>query len=244
MSALAFDGVSLVLGGTRLFDRIDLTIEPGERVAILADSGLGKSWLLRLAIGLVVPSSGTVRLMDRPLDEADADARRLLRARCGVAMQGGSLLGDLSVEENMRLALGSSGGRNSGGAARRIDRLLLEFALEQAATTRADRLSVGERRRAELARAFVRDPELLILDEPFEGAFARGDALEAQVRRRIVPQGRALLLLTQDEALAGRLCERVCRLSRGRLSQEPLSQGRLMPDAQQAAADTVPEAAS
>ena len=228
MSALlAFEGVSLVLGGTRLLDQVDLRIATGDRVAILADSGAGKSWLLRLAIGLVNPGSGTVRLMGTAMEDAGPDTRRLLRARCGVAMQGGSLLGDLSVEENMRLAIGSSDRR----AGRRIDRLLLEYGLEQAAATRADALSIGERRRAELARAFVRDPELLVLDEPFEGAFARSDMLEAQVRRRIVPQGRALLLLTQDRALAGRLCERVYRLDRGRLIQQD-------------AAVTVPDATS
>ncbi len=228
MSALlAFEGVSLVLGGTRLLDQVDLEVGPSERVAILADSGAGKSWLLRLAIGLVRPGSGTVRLMGVGLDEAAPDTRRLLRARCGVGMQGGSLLGDLSVEENMRLAIGTSDRR----AGRRIDRLLLDYGLEQAAATRADALSIGERRRAELARAFVRDPELLVLDEPFEGAFARADMLETQVRRRIVPQGRALLLLTQDRALAGRLCERVYRLDRGRLIQQD-------------AAVTVPDATS
>lgn len=228
---LAFEGVSLVLGGTRLLDQVDLAIEAGDRVAILADSGAGKSWLLRLAIGLVTPGSGTVRLMGVALADAPPDVRRLLRARCGVAMQGGSLLGDLSVEENMRLAIGTGDWSKGRRGRRRIDRLLLEYGLEQAATTRADALSIGERRRAELARAFVRDPELLVLDEPFEGAFARGDMLEAQVRRRIVPQGRALLLLTQDRALAGRLCERVYRLERGRLIQQD-------------AAVTVPDATS
>lgn len=213
---LAFESVSLVLGGVRLLDRIDLTIAAGERVAIVGESGSGKGWLLRLAVGLAEPGSGTVRLMGVALDEADTDARRLLRARCGLAMQGGSLLGDLTVEENMRLALGRVGGHDA-RAGRRIDRLLLEYGLEQAASIRADMLSIGERRRAELARAFMRDPDLLILDEPFEGAYARGAALEEQVRRRIVPHGRALLLLTQDAALAGRLCERVYRLEAGRL---------------------------
>ncbi|RJG54432.1 ATP-binding cassette domain-containing protein [Sphingobium terrigena] len=213
---LTFEGVSLILGGVRLLDRIDLTIAAGERVAIVGESGSGKGWLLRLAVGLAEPGSGTVRLMGVALDEADTDARRLLRARCGLAMQGGSLLGDLTVEENMRLALGRMGGRDA-QAGRRIDRLLLEYGLEQAASIRADMLSIGERRRAELARAFMRDPDLLILDEPFEGAYARSAALEEQVRRRIVPHGRALLLLTQDAALAGRLCERVYRLEAGRL---------------------------
>ncbi|MET0372058.1 MAG: ABC transporter ATP-binding protein [Sphingobium sp.] len=219
MELLRFDDVSLVLEGLRLLDDITLAIEVGERVAIIGDSGSGKSWILRLAMGLAEPTSGTIRLMDEPLDSLTGEERRLLRARCGLVMQGGSLLGELSVEDNLRLALDPTAA-GTARASRRIDRLLLEFGLEQNAMTRAGALSVGERRRAELARAFARDPDLLILDEPFEGAFARSDGLEAQVRRRIVPHGRALLLLTQDAALAERLCERTYRLDRGRLVQQ------------------------
>ena len=218
-SVLRFDAVSLVIGGVRLFDAIDFALDAGERVAIVGDSGSGKSWIQRLAIGLTVPTSGGIHLMNRALDEADQEERRLLRARCGLVMQGGSLLGGLSVEDNLRLAMGATSMRNV-RAARRIDRLLMEFGLEQYAAVPAALLSVGERRRAELARAFARDPDLLILDEPFEGAFARSQGLEAQVARRILPRNRALLLLTQDLALADRLCERTYRLEHGRLIQQ------------------------
>lgn len=227
---LRFEGVSLVLEGMRLLDDVSFAVSPGERVAIMGDSGTGKSWILRLALGLTEPSSGAIMLMGQAIDRLDTAERRLLRARCGLVMQGGSLLGDLSVEDNLRLALGATAG-STARATRRIDRLLLEFGLEQGATMRAGALSVGERRRAELARAFARDPDLLILDEPFEGAFARAHGLETQVWRRIVPHGRALLLLTQDELLARRMGERIYRLERGRLVQ-------------QAALETVPEATS
>lgn len=231
MSALlSFDAVSLVMGGARLLDSVAFTIAPAERVAIIGDSGSGKSWIQRLAIGLTDATSGTVRLMDLMLDALDKEERRLPRARCGLVMQGGSLLAELSVEDNLRLAMGALSARDT-RAARRIDRLLLEFGLEHVATATVGSLAVGERRRAELARAFSRDPDLLILDEPFEGAFARSAALEEQVRRRIVPHGRALLLLTQDADLAGRLCERIYRLERGRLLQQD-------------AVETVPAAAS
>ncbi|MEJ7927062.1 ABC transporter ATP-binding protein [Sphingobium sp. AN641] len=227
---LAFDRVGLVLGGSRLIDDLSLSVGPGERVAVLGDSGTGKSWLQRLAIGLAEPSAGTVRLMGVDLADAQGEERRRLRAHCGLVMQGGSLIGDYSVEENMRLALASPIARNT-RTARRIDRLLLDFGLEASASVPAAQLSVGERRRAELARAFVRDPDLLILDEPFEGAFARADGLEEQIRRRILPHDRALLLLTQDAAAAKRFCTRIYRLERGRLIQ-------------QGAADTVPAATS
>lgn len=215
---LSFEDVSLVLEGRRLLDHVSLTIAAGERVAVIGDSGSGKSWIQRLALGLTAPTSGTVRLMGVAVDGLDAAALRLLRARCGLAMQGGSLLGELSVEDNLRLALGTGAARAAG----RIDRLLLEFGLEQVAAVRAGALSVGERRRAELARAFARDPDLLILDEPFEGAYARAEGLERQVTRRIVPHDRGLLLLTQDAALAARMGERVFRLEQGRLEAEPV----------------------
>lgn len=220
MSALLrFEAVSLVVGGVRLLDALDLVLNAGARVAIVGDSGSGKSWVQRLAIGLTAPTSGQIRLMDQPMDMLGQEERRLLRARCGLVMQGGSLLGDLSIEDNMRLAMSATTGSDT-RSARRIDRLLMEFGLEQNASVLADALSVGERRRAELARAFARDPDLLILDEPFEGAFARSEGLEAQVRRRILSHGRSLLLLTQDAGLAGRLCESVYRLERGRLVQQ------------------------
>ncbi len=227
---LAFDRIGLVLGGARLLDDVSFSIARGERIAIIGDSGTGKSWVQRLAIGLAEPSSGTVQLMGLDLHDSDAQARRLLRARCGLVMQGGSLLGDYSLEDNLRLALGAGGGHNI-RAAGRIDRLLLDFGLEARAATPAAQLSIGERRRAELARAFVRDPDLLILDEPFEGAFARSDGLEAQIRRRIIPHDRALLLLTQDEGAAARLATRIYRLEGRRLVQ-------------QGAAETVPAATS
>jgi ABC-type multidrug transport system ATPase subunit len=215
-------GVSLVLGGVRLFDGLDLVIRRGERVAVVGDSGTGKSVLLRLASGMIDPLSGTIALLGDNLEQADAAKRRLLRSRCGMALQGGSLIAGLSVEDNMWLALGAVAAARA-RLRRRLDRVMFEFGIEYAAQMRAGDLSEGERRRVELARAFLRDPELVMLDEPIEGLRAGGAAIEAQLVRQIVQRGRGLLLMTQDIALATRLCERVLRLSRGRLvQQEPV----------------------
>lgn len=216
---LEFRNVALVLGGVRIFDGLDLRLRAGDQVAIVGDSGSGKSLIPRLAVGLTSPTSGTLSLTDMELSTLDKKALRLARARCGLVLQGGSLLGDLSVEDNLWLALGAPAAARA-RLRRRIDRLLLAFELDHLAAHPANTLSGGEQRRVELARAFVREPDLLILDEPFEGAFTRAAALEAQVMRQIGPRGRALLLLTQDAALAHRSCDRVYRLVRGRLVQQ------------------------
>lgn len=211
-AVLALEGVSSVAAGTRLFDRLDLSIPPSGRVAVVGGSGEGKSLLSALAIGLVAPLSGSVRLFGHDLATADADTVRRLRARCGVTVQGGSLLGDLTVEQNLWLGAGGAA-----RARRRLDRLMLDFAVERSGAVAVAALSRGERRRVELVRAFARDPEFVILDEPLDGAHAGREALERAILRQIAPRGRALLLLTQDEAFAARACERVLRLDRGRL---------------------------
>lgn len=212
MSVLVLNGVSSVAAGVRVFDGIDLSIAPAERVAVVAPSGEGKSLLGAIAIGLVAPLTGSVRLFDTDLGYADADAIRRLRARCGVTVQGGSLLGELSVEDNLWLGAGGAV-----RARRRLDRLMLDFAVERSGAVAVQALSRGERRRVELVRAFARDPDLVILDEPLDGAHAAREALERAIMRQIAPRGRALLLLTQDEGFARRACDRVLRLERGRL---------------------------
>ena len=216
---LAFDNVALVLGGTRLFEAVDFTVAHAQRVAIVADSGRGKTVVARLALGFALPSAGSVTLLGTSVGALPAAEQRRVRARCGLALQGGSLLEALSVEDNLTLAFGGASRGAARALRRRLDRLLVDFRIEHLAPTQANALSTGEKRRVELARAFVRDPDLVILDEPFEGAAGQAVALEAQVRRHVVGRQRALLLLTQDAALARRLADRCYRLHQGALQQ-------------------------
>ncbi|WP_353230181.1 ABC transporter ATP-binding protein [Novosphingobium sp.] len=213
---LTMAGVSLVLGDVRLFDGIDLTVGAGERVGVVGDSGTGKSVLLRLASGLTDPLAGTITLFGESLVNAEPPQRRILRSRCGLGLQGGSLISGLTVEDNLWLALGAVSAARA-RLRRRLDRVMYEFGIDYAAAMRAGDLSQGERQRVELARAFLRNPELLVLDEPLEALRACGPDMETRLLRQITPRGRSLLLLTQDVALAERLCDRVLHLVRGRL---------------------------
>jgi ABC-type glutathione transport system ATPase component len=207
---LRFDRVGLAVGGARVLDGLDFAIGPAERVALVGPSGAGKSLVVRLALGLVPATSGRIELFGTDPAEATPGAVRRARARAGFVLQGGSLLGELSVEDNLLLGFGPDpiGGR--GG--RRLDRLLLQLGIEHLARRPAAGLSAGERIRVELARGLLRDPELLILDDPLAGAGGRAAAIEELLGRQIGPRRRAMLLVTEDEALAARLAERVVRL--------------------------------
>lgn len=214
MTVLELRAVSHVAAGARLLDGVDLAIGPAERVAVLGGSGSGKSLLAALAIGLAHPLSGVVRLLGVDLAGADEAERRHVRGACGVTLQGGSLLSQLSVEENLRLAAGTLSGAR---LRRRLDRLLFDFAIERTGGADVGTLSRGERARVELARAFVRDPAFVILDEPCDGVRDGTGDVERALLRQIAAHDRALLLLTQDEGLARRTCHRLLRLERGRL---------------------------
>jgi ABC-type multidrug transport system ATPase subunit len=210
-----------VVGGARTLDRISLSLRPGERLAVVGPNGSGKSTLARIAAGLKPPSSGQVSLFGQDLAKASADAVRRLRSRMGVVLQGGSLIGDLPVEDNLRLGLGAVREASFARLRGRFDRIIINFGLEHAGDRLASELSAGEQRRLELARAFVREPDLLILDDPFEGADAAAAAdMETRLVKALRRRPVALLLLTYDERLAQRLEATIGRLDRGRLVVE------------------------
>ena len=149
---LAMQDVCYVAGGARTLDRVSFTLAEGERLAIVGDNGSGKSTLARIAAALTPPLSGSVRLFGADPAALTPDSLRRLRSRISLAVQGGSLLGELTVAENLRLGLGAVRAQAMPRLRRRLDRLLVNFGLENADDRRADALSVGEQRRLELAR--------------------------------------------------------------------------------------------
>jgi ABC-type multidrug transport system ATPase subunit len=213
--------VACVVGGARVIDRVNLSLDAGERVAIVGRNGSGKSTLARLATGLILPATGRVELFGADTRTIAPGALRRLRGRIGVVLQGGSLLGELSVEDNLLLGLGLRGAASIRRQRARIDRALFDFRLETIGGRIVGELTQGEQRRVELARALLRDPDLLVLDDPFEGVDEASIAeMMAHTVRSIARRRRAVLLLTREEALAERLASRVLTLEGGRLYQQ------------------------
>jgi ABC-type multidrug transport system ATPase subunit len=212
--------VACLVGESRVIDRINLSLYAGERVAVLGRNGSGKSTLARLATGLAPPATGEVRLFGADTRTLEPDGLRRLRGRIGVVLQGGSLLGELSVEDNLLLGLGLRAAASIRRQRARIDRALFDFRLETMAARIVAGLSRGEQRRVELARALLRDPDLLVLDDPFDGVdeASVAEMMEHAVRL-IARRPRAVLLLTREKALAERLADRMLTLERGRLYQ-------------------------
>ena len=207
-------------GGRELtiVDRIDLSIAPGEFVAILGPSGSGKSTLLALMAGLDRPTGGEVMLDGHPIQNLSEDDLALLcRRMIGFVFQSFQLLGNLTARENVLLPLELAGARD---ARARADALLLAVGLGERGHHYPSQLSGGEQQRVALARAFGPKPPILLADEPTGNLDrATGAVVLVTLQELRRETGTTLVLVTHDPEVAG-LADRCIHLRDGRIERE------------------------
>ena len=220
MSALWLDQVSKVYGtgATRVpaLRRVDLSVEPGELVAVMGPSGSGKSTLLTIAGSLEEPTDGEVTVGGVPLSRLSRAERAALRRRAiGYVFQDFNLLAGLTAAENVSLPLeldGVPARRARSAALAALDRL----GLAERADGFPDELSGGEQQRVAIARAVVGERRLLLADEP-SGAL---DSVNGEAVMRLVREtcqgGVAGVVVTHDAQLAS-WADRVVFLRDGRV---------------------------
>ena len=224
---LRLDQVHLQYGEQVLLDKVDLRIEPAQRIGLLGRNGAGKSTLLRVLTGDLPPDSGArwvrpgtrLALLEQALPRADQ--RRVLAYVAGGLAEAGALLqryaeltaapdADLAELEKVQHALESVDGWS---VQQRVQRTLSELDLDGDATLAS--LSGGWRRRAALARALVGDPDILLLDEPSNHLDIPGiEWLGAQLGHL----GCALVLITHDRRFLQGVAEHIAELDRGQLT--------------------------
>jgi putative ABC transport system ATP-binding protein len=220
MSALELRSVSKVYGEGRnevhALRGVDLSVEPGELVAVMGPSGSGKSTLLTIAGSLEEPTSGEVLVDGVALSQLSRQERARMRRRTlGYVFQDFNLLAGLTAAENVSLPLELDG--LPGRSARESGlRALDELGLRERAGSFPDELSGGERQRVAIARAVVGDRRLLLADEP-SGALdsANGEAVMRLIRAAC-QRGVAGVVVTHDAQLAS-WADRVVFLRDGRV---------------------------
>ena len=201
----------------RAVDAMTFDVQPGEAVGYIGANGAGKSTTIKMLIGILVPTSGSVRTCG--LDPVP-DRRRLAR-RVGVVFgQRTQLWWDLPLHESFSL-LAAIHQLGAADAVRRTTELVELLEMAETLDTPVRQLSLGQRMRAEIAAALLHRPELLILDEPTIGL----DVLSKQrlrefLRHERAARGTTLLLTTHDMGDIERLCERVLVVDHGRLAYD------------------------
>lgn len=203
-----------------LFEDVSLAVAGGESVALMGPSGVGKSTLLSLALGILSPARGRVTVAGQDWSSLSKSVRARHRAaQIGMVFQFGELLDELSPVENVALPMMWSG-KDGREAVERAEELLERLGVHTSAST-TDVVSGGERQRIAVARALISDPQVVLADEPTgsldsDNANALADVLFGLPRE----QGCALLVVTHSAEIAAR-ADRVLRLS---------SAGTLAPD--------------
>ena len=167
MRILEAEGLVKSFGRRRVVDGVNLHVGPGEIVGLLGPNGAGKTTCFRMICGMLEPDAGTVFLSGFDVTSWPM-YRRSREGGMGYLAQESSVFRKLSVEQNLLSMLELLGVR---GRARRqrCQELLRQFNIEHLGKSKAARLSGGERRRLEIARCLISEPEIIMLDEPFAG---------------------------------------------------------------------------
>ncbi|WAJ31074.1 ABC transporter ATP-binding protein [Antarcticirhabdus aurantiaca] len=198
-----------------ILDKAEMTLMPGEMVALVAPSGAGKSTLLHIAGLLERPDGGEILIDGKPCGTMDDEKRTAMRRRSiGFVYQFHHLLPEFSALENVMLPQ-MIGGQTRAQASERARRLLDYMRVGQRATHRPAELSGGEQQRVAIARAVANSPHVLLADEPTGNLDPQTSAYVFEALTALVRQsGVAALIATHNHELASRM-DRTVTLSGG-----------------------------
>jgi lipoprotein-releasing system ATP-binding protein len=207
-------------GPLSVLSDVSLTLAPGDAAAIMGPSGTGKSTLLYILGALEAPTSGTVTLDGtNPFALAATDLAAFRNERVGFVFQDHCLLPQCTVLENVLIPTLVAKGSNAGDFVGQARRLVEQVGLADRADHRPDALSGGERQRAAIARALIRQPRLLLCDEPTGNLDrATADSVASILLALPKQQDVVLIVVTHSPALAER-CPIRFELSEGRLTR-------------------------
>ncbi len=210
--AIQARGLTKRYGQVTAVDSLDLTVRPGEVYGFIGRNGAGKTTTIRLLLGLVRPTAGEVQVQGRPVVPGATD----WLAQVGSLVEVASAYPNLTVAENLELHR-----RLTGMSERRVTDLVDQFGLQPVLHRRYQQLSLGNRQRVGLAQALLRDPSILILDEPANGLDPAG-IIELRGLLRSLADDRGVTVFLSSHLLAevAQLADRVGIIHAGRLVEE------------------------
>jgi len=205
-AALRTTGLTKRYGNRTVVDGVSISVSRGEVYGFLGPNGAGKTTTLRMVVGLVKPSAGTAEVLGR----RPGDPQGL--ARIGAMVESPALYPYLSGHDNLAVLA-----RHAGVERARIGAVLEQVGLADRAGDRFDRYSLGMKQRLGVAAALLKDPELLILDEPTNGLDPLGIADMRALIRRLGDEGKAVLLSSHNLAEVQQICDGVGVIFNGKL---------------------------
>jgi putative spermidine/putrescine transport system ATP-binding protein len=213
-SLVELKGLVRKFAEVKALDGLDLTINPGELIALLGPSGCGKTTALRLLAGLDIPDEGQILVNGEDLTNVPANKRDM-----GMVFQAYSLFPNLTAIENVSFGL-KVRGVDADTRIKKSNELLELVGLSTQANRYAHQMSGGQQQRVALARALAIEPKVLLLDEPLSALDAKvRTQLRDEIRRIQIEVGTTTLFVTHDQEEAMAMADRVGVMSNGKLEQ-------------------------
>jgi len=219
MGIVEINGLRKRFGTNEVLKGIDLTVAPGEVIAIIGKSGSGKSTLLRCINGLEVFNEGTLSVDGNPLLHDDKAAMRTLRQRVGMIFQGFNLFPHLSVGRNVMLAPTLVKKRDTAAAAEQAKKLLARVGLAEKFDAQPDQLSGGQQQRVAIARALAMEPAVLLCDEITSALDPELVGEVLRVVESLADEGMTLLMVTHEMSFARKVSDRLVFMHAGRIHE-------------------------
>jgi lipoprotein-releasing system ATP-binding protein len=206
-------------GTLEVLKGVNLAIAKGDMVAIVGESGVGKSTLLHIMGGLDRPTAGTLEILGNSLSEKDEKALALFRNRhVGFVFQHHYLMEDFTALENVMIPA-LIAGKNRSQASALAEQLLADVGLSGRLTHRPQQLSGGEQQRVAVARALINNPEVVMADEPSGNLDIKtGEKLHRLLGDLNQSRGITFLIATHNQDLA-KSCRRIVKLEDGRVTK-------------------------
>ncbi|HUN34701.1 MAG TPA: ABC transporter ATP-binding protein [Trebonia sp.] len=212
VAALEIAGLLKRFGGTVAVDHLDLRVPAGSFFGLVGPNGAGKTTTLLMAVGLLRPDAGTVRVFGRDVWADPVGAKALI----GVLPDGLALPERLTGREVLRY-LGLLRGMPAAVVEQRTDELLAVLELDHAEGTAVVDYSTGMKKKITLATALLHSPRLLLLDEPFEAVDPVSAATIRTILQRFVAAGGSVIFSSHVMALVERLCDHLAVIDKGKV---------------------------
>jgi phospholipid/cholesterol/gamma-HCH transport system ATP-binding protein len=206
------------LGNRTVLDGVNLAVLKGETMSVIGGSGAGKSVTLKHIVGLMKPDRGCVKVDGVDVTNGVPEALESARRKIGFCFQGSALLNSLSVFENVALPLRENERIDEDVLRRRVEEKLALVGLADAGTKLPSEISGGMKKRVGLARAIIRNPEIILYDEPTAGLDpVMGTAINDLILDMQKKLNVTSVLVTHDMSSAFRVSNRIAMLVKGRI---------------------------
>ena len=197
-------------GEATIFEQVDLTLHPGTISGLVGENGCGKTTLMRCICGFTKPTEGRVTVLDQVIGK-DVD----FAPSTGVIIENSGFLNQYSARQNLALLADISGKADK----RRIDEVIRLVGLDPDSKKHVGKYSLGMTQRLAIAQAIMEDPDILILDEPFNGLDKQGQADIHDLLQSLKAQGKTILLASHSAGDISRACDMIFEFLHGKITK-------------------------